>query len=229
MWSNPSFLLLSHFVFALPCSNLLTAKEASALKTYQPAASKSYLSDVLVVNHADRLALFTSNKLSEMFSTRTKAWNRLSNTHADQIIAQRIIFCIFHNGITCTFACNGLNTLFTKIFDISARKKKIKAHVPDGAGADFLWLPLPRQWAGLRCPQRPVPAPHMGLCCSLPRTTGSAQPQLREHSTRLPQVRSGTETCLLYTAWEFPPTWQSVYTVILLFFLCFSLAILVVG
>lgn len=121
-WSNPSFLLLFPFVFALPCSNLLTAKKASALKTHQPAASKLYLSDVLLVNHADRLDLFTSNKLSEMFSTRTKAWKRLSNTHVVQILAQHIVFCIFHKGITCTFACNSLNMLFTKIFGIATRK-----------------------------------------------------------------------------------------------------------
>jgi len=74
---------------------------------------------VLVVNHADRLALFTSNKLSEMFSTRTKAWKRLSNIHADQIIAQHNIFYIFHKGIIGTFACSNLNVLFAKIFGIS--------------------------------------------------------------------------------------------------------------
>lgn len=70
------------------------------------------------MNHADRLALFTSNKLSEMFSTWTKAWKRLSNTQADQIIAPCIIFYIFHKGIACTFACNNPNTLLTKIFGI---------------------------------------------------------------------------------------------------------------
>lgn len=96
------------------------------------------------MNHADRLALFTLNKLSEIFSTGTKAWERLSNTHADQIIAQHVIFAYFikvsHVRLHVTiWTCCWQRSL------VSLQEKAIKIHAANGAGVDFLSLVLPSE------------------------------------------------------------------------------------
>lgn len=113
-----------------------------------------------------------------MFSTRTKAWKRLSNTHADQIIAQRIVVCIFHKASHVRLHV----TVWTRClqrYSISLQEKKtIKAHVSDGTGANFLRLLLPKQWAGLCCPQHPIPmhpSPHPAWGSAAPCHTPQGQ------------------------------------------------------
>lgn len=104
------------------------------------------------MNHADRLALFTLNKLSEIFSTWTKAWERLSNTHSDQIIAQHVIFAYFIK-VSRLHLCVTIWTCCLQRYLGSLQEKAIKIHVANGAGVDFPSLILPSEavWGCRNC------------------------------------------------------------------------------
>lgn len=184
------------------------------------------------MNHADRLALFTLNKLSEIFSTRTKAWERLSNTHADQIIAQHIIFAYFIKvshvrlHVTVWPCCLQRYLVFLQ-------EKAIKIHVANGAGVGFLSLVLPSEvvWGLQEVLQTllcffqcsvsafyQAPNGFASPCAVLvlqmdPGTLWKwgAQEYMAAGSAGVARalmchkVMSGIQMRLLYIAWEYPP------------------------
>lgn len=144
MWLNPSFLLLSPFVFALPRGNLLTAKQASASKTYKATASK-----VILIRCAGNESCWQIGSVYLKQTVRNFQYTNQSmgkafkyTSRSEHSPARHI--CIFHKvshvrlHVTVWTCC-------LQRYLVSLQEKAIKIHVANGVGLYFLSLFLPSE------------------------------------------------------------------------------------